>query len=148
VGFKGDHAALLERNRVVLLISMSRAKSPSETTRSRARVFVASAAQWCLERAIFIQTANPRWRHAAKPKADPDAFLVGLEDLDAQLTRASGSAFCNTSRYDLEKLLDGSTSTGINAPVSATSGSRVPRLGQTPRVGAPPRPRLAPKHRM
>lgn len=29
----------------------------------------------------------------------------GLEDLDAQLRRASGFAFCNTSRYDFEKLL-------------------------------------------
>ena len=29
----------------------------------------------------------------------------GLEDLDAQLRRASGFAFYNTSRYDFEKLL-------------------------------------------
>ena len=30
----------------------------------------------------------------------------GLEDLDAQLKRASGFAFYNTSRYDFEKLLN------------------------------------------
>jgi type I restriction enzyme M protein len=29
----------------------------------------------------------------------------GLQDLDAQLRRASGFAFYNTSRYDFEKLL-------------------------------------------
>ncbi|HZU45596.1 MAG TPA: type I restriction-modification system subunit M N-terminal domain-containing protein, partial [Terriglobales bacterium] len=45
---------------------------------------------------------------ATKPKVlERQAQLKGkgLEDLDAQLRRASGFAFYNTSRYDFEKLL-------------------------------------------